>query len=81
MLIGALQAGADALRRFIRELDRHLQQSDGELVVDLRGHPQTKSVVDVLCLDECIHCLIAERKGEMDVLQQDPPAACHRIGD
>ena len=42
---GALEAGAHALRRFVGELDRRLQQADGEVDVHFGGDPQPEVVV------------------------------------
>lgn len=45
--VGALQAGPDALRWLVRELDGHLQEADGEPGVNLRRQPDAEVGVDL----------------------------------
>ena len=64
-----LQAGPDALRRLVGELDGHLQQPDGEVLVDLGRHPQPEVLVDFLSIDDSLHDLLAELQRQVAVLQ------------
>lgn len=77
-LVRPLQAGSDPLRRLVGELDGHLQETDGELLVHLRRQPQPEGVLDGIRVQHHRHSFRRERKGQMDVLEEDPTAVAHR---
>ena len=70
--VGPLQAGPDPLGRLVGELERHLEETDGKVLVDLRGQPQPEVGVDLLHVDHCLHDLLAKLQGQVAVLEQEP---------
>ena len=46
--VGSLHTGSNTLRGLVGELQGHLQQPDGEVVVDLRGEPQSEVGINIL---------------------------------
>ena len=66
--VGSLHTRSDPLRWLVGELQGHLQQADGELLVDLRGDPQPEGGVDVVGVQHGLHDLVTEVKREMAVL-------------
>ena len=86
----AHDAGADALRRLVGQLDRHLQQADRELGVRLRRDEQPAVVVDDVLgsvvaaqHDAAQHVLELdqERDAQVAVLQQRPLARLPAVLD
>ena len=59
--VGPFQAGSDPLGRFVGELEGHLKESDGEVLVNLRGQSQPEVGVDLLHVD---HRLQAVHKSK-----------------
>lgn len=57
-----------------------LQQSDGEVGVDLRGDPEPEVGVD-LFLEKRVHHLLAEIEGEVEVLQHHPTTRVPHLGE
>lgn len=50
-----LQSRLEALWGLVGELDRHLQEGDGKMPVDLSGHPKAEAVVDKVSLCHGVH--------------------------
>ena len=76
---GALETGADALRRLVGELNGRLQQAAGEAGVHFGGDPQPEGRVDQLAVHQRVQDLFAEGQIQVTVLQQEPVARRHRI--
>ena len=77
--VGALQAGLDALRRLVGELDGGLEEVDGELGIGLGGDPAAELFVDHFGCQDCVQELFQEAETQVTVLQQDPAALCHSL--
>ena len=60
--VGSFQAGSDPLGRFVGELEGHLKESDGEVLVDLSGQPQPEVGVDLLHVDHRLQAV--HRSGD-----------------
>ena len=58
-LVGCSQAGLDAHRGLICELDAHLQQADGECCVRLCSNPQSEVLMHAICFGQ--HVLQLQR--------------------
>ena len=79
--VGPLEAGPDALGRFVGEFERHLQQPDGKVLVDLGGQPEPKVGVHLVGVEDRLHDLVAKVKREMAVLQHQPVPVDDGVGD
>jgi len=61
--VGALEAGLDTLWRLVGELERRLEQIDGEVIVRLGGDPAPEGVVDNLGVQDCLQQLLQESQA------------------
>jgi len=61
--VGALEAGLDTLWRLVGELERRLEQVDGEVIVRLGGDPAPEGVVDNLGVQDCLQQLLQESQA------------------